>query len=145
MDKEITYQTILDVVDDKSKLYEDKFKLDNKEDVISSINKYTSLRHGHELPIVWVKQSNPIITDFYPSEINKRWLSSFITYYDIISNMNNSDDNEIYVCCYYMFKVLTYVKGINIVDGVVYLLEDKYDFVKFKVDVMNFGVSPIKL
>ena len=44
-----------------------------------------------------------------------------------------------------MFKVLTYVKGINIVGGVVYLLEDKYDFVKFKVGVMNFGVNPIKL
>lgn len=145
MDKEITYQMILDMVDDKYKLYNDKFKLDNKEDVISSINKYTSLRYGYELPIVWVKQSNPIIRDFYPSEINKRWLSSFMTYYNTISDMNNSDDNEIYVCCYYMFKVLTYVKGVNIVDGVVYLLEDKYDFVKFKMGIMNFGVNPLKL
>jgi hypothetical protein len=110
-----------------------KDKLDDRH-IEHFTNLYTRNQYEKQLPIVWVKTSNPIVTEFYSSELNLTWLMTFVTYLD---NLNISND-EIKNTCIYLTFVLLNVKGFNVVDGVVYLLKHDLDFITYNLDRRSF-------
>ena len=89
--------------------------------------------------IVWVKQGNSPIIEFYPSELTLPWLVTYMGYYNsfMVGDVD-TDIRDTYEACSYLAFVLTKVKGINIVDGVVYLLENDLEFVQYKLDQKLF-------
>ncbi len=108
---------------------------DDKGTIEVCIDKFTELRHGHNLPIKWVKESNSEIKEFYPSELNLTWLISYITYYNEYLKDHPDDDLQgIKNACIFLAIALTKIKGINIVDNVVYLLQHDLEFVNYKLD-----------
>ena len=103
------------------------------------VKEYCKIKFNKELPIVWVKEGTTPITEFYPSELNLSWIVTYIDFYQgelyRFKNKDVDDDlTEIYGACVYLSHILTHVKGINIVDGVFYLLKNDYEMVQYKVD-----------
>ena len=100
------------------------------------LDKFTTIRNGKSLPIVWVKDSNTEIKEFYPSELNLTWLISYVTYYNQCVKDEDPDEEleDITRACIFLAIALTKIKGINIVDGVVYVLQHDLEFVNYKID-----------
>jgi hypothetical protein len=90
---------------------------------------------------VWVKQGNSPITEFYSSELMIPWLVTYMKYYNNFLKDIDIEDGElgdIYKTCLYLSFVLTKIKGINIVDDTIYLLENDLEFVQYKLDQKLF-------
>jgi hypothetical protein len=91
--------------------------------------------------IIWVKQGNTPITEFYSSELMLPWLVTFMKYYNRFLSHDfekEVDLEEIYQTCAYLAFVLTKIKGINIIDDTVYLLENDLEFIQYKLDQKVF-------
>jgi len=113
-----------------------KDKLDDRH-IEHFTNLYTRNQYEKQLPIVWVKMGNPVLTEFYSSELNLTWLMTFVAYlYNL--NINNDEIDEIKNTCIYLTFVLLNVKGFNVVDGVVYLLKHDLDFITYNIDRCSF-------
>lgn len=115
--------------------------LDNsKSNVEYCVDAFYSKRYGKDLnEIIWVKQGNTPITEFYSSELNLTWLTTYIKFYNnFLKDSKEKDHREIYQTCLFLAIVLTNVKGINIIDGNVYLLENDLEFVQYKLDPKLF-------
>ena len=90
---------------------------------------------------VWVKQGNSPITEFYPSDLMIPWLVTYMKYYNSYlrgGEVDGDDFGDIYKACAYLSFVLTKIKGINIVDDTIYLLENDLEFVQYKLDQKLF-------
>lgn len=88
--------------------------------------------------IIWVKLNNTPITEFYPSELNLTWLCTYITFYHEFLQNKHKDYDSIFKICLFLTFVLTKVKGINVINGNVYLLENDLEFVQY-------NLTPFKL
>lgn len=103
-----------------------------------AINRFCKIRLGKELPIKWVKQGDSI-KEFYPSEFNMTWLVTYINYYnEFLSDDNDLELSDIKHSCLFLGLALSKIRGINIVDGTVYLLKNDLDFVTYKIDKQIF-------
>jgi hypothetical protein len=127
----------LSQLDDKLKeFYETSECIKGDKDTIEMcINKFTQVRCGKNLPIHWVKESNFEIKEFYPTELSLTWLVTYITYYnELLKNDPDKELEEMKHACIFLGIALSKIKGINIVDDVVYLLEHDLEFVSYKLD-----------
>jgi hypothetical protein len=112
-----------------------KSVIDDTETIEVCVNKFTEIRNGSPLPIVWVKESNTPIKEFYPSELNLTWLVSYVVYYNyLLKDCPDKDLEKIKHACTFLAIALTKIKGINIIDGTVYLLQHDLEFVNYKLD-----------
>jgi|TARA_R110002126_G_scaffold143324_6_gene289506 hypothetical protein len=136
------YNEFLNTIDWSIKQVISQDTLDDSRDNINYIaNAFFTQRYGRESKgIVWVKQGNTPITEFYPSELMLPWLVTYLKYYkNFIEEGNLEEDlKNINTTCTYLAFVMTKVKGINIVDDTIYLLENDLEFVRYKIDQKLF-------
>tara|TARA_R110002020_G_scaffold372772_2_gene584193 strand:+ start:80 stop:496 length:417 start_codon:yes stop_codon:yes gene_type:complete len=91
--------------------------------------------------VKWVNNGNSEVKEFYCSEINKPWLYSFTHYYEMFLKDTPEDSvylNDLNTRCLMMLYVMLYVKGVNIVDNVAYLLESDVVFVNYNIKKQIF-------
>jgi hypothetical protein len=91
--------------------------------------------------IVWVKEGNTPITEFYSSKLMVPWLTTFIKYYQTF--LKNKEDldfdlGKIYWSCVNLLYITQHINGINIIDDTIYLLEHDLEFVRYKLDKKLF-------
>ena len=91
------FQEYLEKVDDTTKFILNQDVLDNSNSNVEyCINAFYTKRYGKSPDnIIWVKQGNTPITEFYPSEINIPWLTSYIEFRNSFLN-----DNEYMCVCF---------------------------------------------
>jgi hypothetical protein len=103
------------------------------------MNRFNEIRFGEHYPIVWVKDASSPVKEFYPSDLTLNWLVTYMEYHTNViegfkyDNIDN-DLSSIYSACLYMCFVMKYSKGVNMVDGVTYILEKDCEFVQYKMD-----------
>ena len=103
-----------------------------------AMERFCKIRLGRELPIKWVKQGDGI-KEFYPSDLNMSWIVTYINYYnEFLDKENDSELLEIKHACLFLGLALSKIRGINIIDGTVYLLKNDLEFVDYKVNKQIF-------
>lgn len=137
------YEKFLNTIDESIKLLMSQDILDDsKGNIQYCVNAFYTQRYEREpKEIVWVKQGNTPITEFYPSELMLPWLITYMKYYNNFlkdSDISEDDSSEVYKTCCYLSFVLTKIKGINVVDNTIYLLENDLEFIQYKLDQKLF-------
>lgn len=136
MKEDITYEEFINLVDDGLTFFDQNISgIDNSRDSINTyINYYCEETYGHELPIVWVSEHNSIIDEFYCADYNRTWVYSLVKYLNkVVDGPLSEDIKSIRERCCYMCLILSLIKGINIKDGVVYVLGKDQELINFKV------------
>ena len=138
----------LDINIEKIKIQENL--KNSKDNVELCLERYSEITYDKKLPIVWVTEKNPIIKNFYSSEFNLGWMLAFVRYYgDVIPKESklldelegDFDLSNIYRRCLFMSIALSMVKGVNIVDDVIYVLGKDVEFIDYKLDKLPFAIS----
>jgi hypothetical protein len=114
---------------------------DVKEIIDDCIKKVCLNRFGEYLPIEYVHTNNLPINDFYSTEVLINTLLTYCVYYDFREGHGIScslSEFELRDVCLDLSFVSQYSKGINVVDGVVYILMDDCKFVKYKMGSFPF-------
>lgn len=135
------FQEFLTSIDETVKYILNQDVLDNsKSNIEYCVNAFYSKKYGKDPnDIIWVKQGNTPITEFYSSELNLTWLCTYLKFHNnFLKDSEEEDHHEIFQTCLFLTFVLTKVKGINIIDGNVYLLENDLEFVQYKIDQKLF-------
>ncbi len=136
------YKEFLNTIDESIKrLISQDILDDSKRNIEHCADAFYKKRYDREpKEIVWVKQGNTPITEFYPSELMLPWLVTYMKYYNRFLKCDNVDEDmyEIYQSCAYVSFILTKIKGINIIDDTIYLLENDLEFIQYKLDQKLF-------
>jgi len=138
------HEDFLSSIDDYLIEFRETIKcLDDRDSTIElCINKFTQIRYGKELPIVWVKDSSTEVKEFYPPELNLTWMITYITYFNqYLIDDPDEDLESIKHACIFLAIALGKIKGINILDNIVYVLPRDIEFVDYKLDRL-IGFSP---
>jgi hypothetical protein len=103
------------------------------------MKRYCQIRYEEEYPIVWVKDASSPVKEFYSSEITLHWLITYMEYHvSVLKGFDpeyvDNDLSEIYSACLYMAFVMRYTKGVNMIDGTIYILEKDCEFIQYKMD-----------
>ena len=103
-----------------------------------AMSRFCKIRMGVELPIKWVKQGDTNVTEFYTGELNLPWLVAYINYYNELLDEKDLELLDIKHSCLFLGLALSKVRGINIVNNTVYILNNDVGFVNYKLDKQIF-------
>ena len=78
--------------------------------------------------IIRVTDKNPVVSEFYPSELNLSWCINFLIYASTFGKTNSNLYDRVFT----LSIILLNVKGVNVIDNTVYILMTNYDFIEFR-------------